>query len=507
MHTDEHGWREQLVYCLVINRTLRQEANVDSRISGAVRRWLIVLGIFIVPAYIACRPSTITDPDIWWHIRTGEWILQNHAVPRLDPFSVAASPWVAYSWAFDLLANLFFRRWHLAGLLALTIVLTLVVSAALWALVRRTQPDFVKAAALTIAALIAMSPLYAPRPWMFSIALFAVQLKLLLATRDDGNWRRLLWLPPLYAVLANIHVQFVYALMVLGLAALAPSVQAWLPGRTDASADRWRVSARSLWILVAVCAAATLINPYGWEIYRVIAHYASGRVELQYVAEMHPMSFREPSHFAVVGLLLVACYTLGRRRAGDPFLFMLLVVSCALSFRSVRDIWVVVLTSAAIVASALPGGARGDRVFFWQTAAAMLAAAGFVAIAPRQPGMRGPLDRTVAATYPVEAVRVIRERGLEGPLLNYPDWGGFLIEFLPGIPVQIDGRTNVHRADRLERSIATWNAAPGWRSDPEFLRARLVIGSPAFPLCQLLLADPHFTLAYQDEVAYVLTRR
>jgi hypothetical protein len=43
----------------------------------------VVLGmLFAAPALMCVHAACANDPDIWWHLRTGEWMLQHHAIPR-----------------------------------------------------------------------------------------------------------------------------------------------------------------------------------------------------------------------------------------------------------------------------------------------------------------------------------------------------------------------------------------------------------------------------------------
>src|SRR5207249_11491916 len=57
--------------------------------------------LYLIPASQALLP--IDDPDIWWHLRTGQWIIEHHWVPATDPFSAygMGKPWVAYGWLLD----------------------------------------------------------------------------------------------------------------------------------------------------------------------------------------------------------------------------------------------------------------------------------------------------------------------------------------------------------------------------------------------------------------------
>lgn len=46
---------------------------------------LVLAVLFAAPALMCAHAACVTDPDIWWHLRTGEWILAHHAVPQADP--------------------------------------------------------------------------------------------------------------------------------------------------------------------------------------------------------------------------------------------------------------------------------------------------------------------------------------------------------------------------------------------------------------------------------------
>jgi len=50
-----------------------------------VRRLLILVALYAIPAVAVMKP--IIDPDIWWHLQTGRWIIEHGAVPQTDPFS------------------------------------------------------------------------------------------------------------------------------------------------------------------------------------------------------------------------------------------------------------------------------------------------------------------------------------------------------------------------------------------------------------------------------------
>ncbi len=45
-----------------------------------------------LPVYVShCIRATL-DPDIYWHLRVGDWILHNHAFPHVGLFSQCTHP-------------------------------------------------------------------------------------------------------------------------------------------------------------------------------------------------------------------------------------------------------------------------------------------------------------------------------------------------------------------------------------------------------------------------------
>ncbi|HRH65740.1 MAG TPA: hypothetical protein PLU53_05550 [Bacteroidia bacterium] len=55
---------------------------------------------------VAFSIKSLREPDLWWQIRTGEWILRHGSVPMQDVFSYtrAGSLWVNIKWGFDVIA-------------------------------------------------------------------------------------------------------------------------------------------------------------------------------------------------------------------------------------------------------------------------------------------------------------------------------------------------------------------------------------------------------------------
>src|SRR5271165_3648705 len=83
---------------------------------------LAMLLLFSVAAWHeSVQLSALADSDVWWHLSTGAWILQNHTVPHTGLFSQYPDlPWIASNWLFDVLLA---AAYKLVGISALVIFL------------------------------------------------------------------------------------------------------------------------------------------------------------------------------------------------------------------------------------------------------------------------------------------------------------------------------------------------------------------------------------------------
>jgi hypothetical protein len=110
---------------------LQQHAPATAK-ADRIAQALLLAVLFAAPALMCLHAANMNDTDIWWHLRTGEWILQHHAIPHADPFSGpnAGKPWAAYSWLFELLVTGMFHRFGLVGLLAYSAGMVLAIALA-----------------------------------------------------------------------------------------------------------------------------------------------------------------------------------------------------------------------------------------------------------------------------------------------------------------------------------------------------------------------------------------
>ncbi len=470
------------------------------------RRSLLFASLYFVIVIISMTPNVATDPDIGWHLSAGQWMVEHGTVPTTDPFSLygKGKPWVAYSWLFELMVYGLVQAFGMAGLVVYTTGLALGITSALLILIRKIEQNAGIAIGLTALGIFAIAPLLqTPRPWLLTILLFIIELDILLTARRTGNYRPLLLLPFLFALWANLHIQFIYGLFAFGVFLMEPLLEQAL--RRPFSLDNIKSAFNTrLWLIAIACFAATLANPYHVHLYGTLVDIIRQTGPYTWGTELHAMSFRDPTNWIVLGVTLWAAHLLGQKVEARPFLVLMLMTGIFVSFRANRDIWFVVLTAIIIIASSRPAPSTGNR--FKIKKEQMLLAAAIIGIAVillvrKQKLTEDGLTDAVAKVYPAAAVEIIKARGYSGPLYNDFLWGGYLIRHLPHLLVSMDGRANLHGDVRIERSIKTWNGEHDWADDPELAQSRLVIADINMPLASLLRFDKRFDLVYEDKVA------
>ncbi len=476
-------------------------------------RLAMLVALYAIPILTAVRPiaDPVLDSDVWWHLRVGQWVCEHRTVPANDPFTWYGRdrPWIAYSWLFEVALYALYAWLGLAGIIVYRVALSLAVTAALHRLIARREPRFLFATLLTGVGVATISVLFDERPWLFTILFTTLTLDVVLDLRD-GRPNRLLWLLPVaYALWANLHIQFVYGLGILGLACLAPVV-ARLLHRDNVS----RLGSPAGWrllLLTNLCLLATLLNPYHIRLYGVVVEYATQPGPFRLINELKALEFRGPYDWATLALTGAGAFALGRCKRLGSFDVLLLISSAYFSFRARRDLWFVVVAALAILEAGPHEVVPKAERFRWTprrrlTWAAALAALTAVVVW-RQDLSEGRLQRIVAENFPARAADFVIQHGCAGPVYNHLDWGGYLIWRWPDLPAAIDGRTNLHGEERLQRNDDTWDGRPGWRDDPELASAGLVIGAPSLPLTALLRRDERFELKYEDAQAVVFVRR
>ena len=477
-----------------------------------IRRVAIVAMLYLLPAFWILHP-VIIDPDVWWHLQTGKWIVEHGTLPATDPFSAygEGKPWVAYSWLFEIgmygLVQLCGER----GILLYTTMGIWLIMLALHRIIGTRSSDFVVVSGLLTVSVVALSKMFTPRPWLLTILFFTITLEVVLSLREGKRSGWFWLLPAVYVVWANIHIQFIYGLGLLGLACIAPFIDRWVyRGRQHQPAMLWGSKFwKDLVGLTVLCILGTLVTPHHVKLYSVVAELSAQTGMWDYAQEMQAPAFRTVADWAMLGMFSFALVRLGWRRSWSSFEMLLMFVAAVSAFRGQRDIWCLLLASLAVLVSQRihESRERSSLVPHGGLVPVMLVVAmGVMCILWYRNVSESRIQENTANVYPIAAAAFVERHGYRGPLYNHFDWGGYLIWRLPHLKVSMDGRGNVHGDERIKQSITTWNGGSHWSEDSDLDEAGVVIAKKDMALAALLRLDPRFLVSYEDDTAVVFVR-
>ncbi|MBX3004789.1 MAG: hypothetical protein KF821_03055 [Anaerolineales bacterium] len=480
------------------------------------RRLLLVLSFLAVFA-MALRISS--DSDTWWHLRTGAQILQTGQVPQTDSYSHtrAGAAWLypSAAWLSEIQMAALFATFGFAGLNLWVAALVTLAFGFVYAAMPRGGL-FVRGALLVLAA--ASSAVYwAARPYLWSFVFSALTLWLLEAARR-GQVRRLLWLPLVMLLWANSHPGFIVGFILLGVYALALSIE-WLrtPAR-PAFAELWR---RQGWLVAAAAAGmllAVCLNPAGLRMLRYPFDTVGMDVLRSYIQEWQSPNFHEARIWPYAALfalsLLAMQYAPTRPSAYDV---LLLGVLGALSLLAGRNIALFSLAAPLVLSRYLPEGLlRAEQRLdthspptrpqaLLNSLLLLLALAALAAKAT----LTLPAEanwRALRSQLPLGAVAYLQSAPPRGAMFNSYNWGGYLLWALPGTPVFADGRTDLYGDAVLSEWLAIATAEPGWQSKLAQRQVQTVLLEPSWALSKLL-PTVGWQLLYEDEHTRLFERQ
>jgi hypothetical protein len=462
------------------------------------RLWMVVVLGAIGVMGLARTPSAI---DLAYHVKVGELMVAEHALPRTDAFAwtTAGRPWLDQNWGAQLLL---YGIWRVGGF-PLVAVVNALLSVAAWGLVaaacrRRTANLRVIAGSILIGYVAAVAT-FSARPQMFSLLLFAAELYLLEAARTRP--RVALAIPLLMVLWANLHGAFIVG---IGLLVIEVAAAAWRRDRPGVL--------RHLVVTVA-SVAALLVNPWGVRVLGYALSLPTSRLITGQVSEWGPTNVRQLPGVLIlpaIGILVVALVRApAPQRVPEQLLRMALLGG--LAFWAVRGLaWFGLALPVALCALARPHllrPAAADRGSPALNGLVLVALA--VALVAATPPVQRTLfgSRPELASAPVATADWLAASPQAGRMFNYQRWGSYL-EFRLGPRTQVgfDSRVELPPADRWDRYLAVvagrWDAErllEGWGVDHVVTSRR---ATPA--LIELLESSGRWRLAFStgDQLVY-----
>ncbi len=289
--------------------------------------------------------SKLSDNSFFWHLRTGEYIL-DHGIPHHDVFSYTApgTKWVAQSWLAEVTYAVLYRSVGGIGIRLLVGAVGAGIGILTYRLALRLVRDRIVACGLTVAALAGIYTVWSERPLLIGVLFLLVLLWVVEVPDCIVGRHPLVVIPVLMWLWANTHGTYQLGFAYLGL----HLVGRWLDG-----APPWAGRERRLLTGAAIAFAAVFVNPYGVELVTFPIDLLSRGDILSHIVEWKSPDFRQAWGVAL-GLwivVFVVALSRGRHRVTRRDL-VVTVPMLLLALWAVRNVAVAPLIGLPVVARA-----------------------------------------------------------------------------------------------------------------------------------------------------------
>ncbi|HEX6715593.1 MAG TPA: hypothetical protein VF088_00695 [Pyrinomonadaceae bacterium] len=477
----------------------------------------VELYVFACAFLIASRP--LSDPDFWWHLKTGEYIVKNFSIPRIDfySFTTPGKHWVAHEWLSEVIFYLVYSRF---GFNTLIFIFTVLTALAFWVVFRRTKAHpFIKGFAVLIGVW-SILPTAGVRPRTFTLLFAAIYLAVLHRFVREKETKAIWWLVPLMILWVNLHAGYLIGLVLIGIMIVGVVLDAWTE-REQLSAHR--SSLKTLILVFLACLVAVNLNPQGPRIFVFPFEFFLSPVQQDQVIDWLSPDFHEKDllPLALLILLPIAAFALSPKRA-RPSEVLLFLSTLYATLKSSRHMAIFALVAAPLLAEYLQQwveATRSARLFgpSRPSAAAdrrkdiifnVILLVPLVACAVKLKSViySPPTQKQVAV--PLDAVAYMKNNQITGNTITDPNvWGGYLIWEMPSNPVYIDGRIDMYGDEFVKDYINITHGQSRWQEPFEKYGVQVAILTAKSVLRSQLEESPQWQKVYQDEMAAVYRRK
>jgi hypothetical protein len=454
-------------------------------------RWLVpALALFAIAATVKFGIRAVSDPDAWWHLKTGAYVLSGGRFNGPDPWVPFSSrPFVLTQWLPEVVAQKGYQFFGLPAVAWLRCAAMLaLISALVWA--ARQAADAVPAIMAALAGLIGTGGSLSERPQLISFVLLAVAVGAWWKTA--GDLRPRWWLAPMTFLWACSHGMWGVGVLI-GLAVVAGLA---LDRRLD-----WRTALRLL-AVPALSVVAAALTPVGPRL--ILTPFEVSSNAAQFVQEWQPTDARNLFAAVTLGMIALALLPWIRGASARPWWQIALAGSAVVfTLAMLRTVPIGSIIAAPLLASSLqeqrghpraPLTRRGTSAWIGLVAAAAIVAVPIAgAMAQRPSGWPTGLHSQLAA-IPAKTV-----------VLNDFAAGGWLLWSEPQLTPVIDLRSEIYSMDYIRDYRRTEEVRPGWQRFLDRTKPRYALLRANAPLTVALREQLNWMTVGKD-ADYVLLR-
>ena len=436
-----------------------------------INRWLSTwpgIFLFTFASLAVVIPSWfLSDPGTFWHIRTGEWMIDHQQILRSDPFSQSESNWVPTQWLAEILMAYSYR---IGGFATITTFSSLLIAFWITILARRwfiagMHPILVWFLASLVLMVGAVH--FLARPLLINylgITLLSYFILDFENRRAKASW--LLWCFPLAVFWANCHGGYLGGLSILGLATLIWTAQFLI---SQGPIKDFR-NLLTLWCGNFIWLIAPCISPFGIGMYEewlkiwfkldlssyIVEHAAPNLLDVYMLGAYAAFAVvtiffflsGKGAQYLGITASIWAWFFLALKRARNAPIF---ISNAAVMFeeiwlnlvssQKIREDWIIrqpAKPSVSMIAtlSLIVAGLLISSIFGWHNVQLDL--------------KKWPLDLIEPMQH------LVRDYGPDTKIYNELNDGGFLIFYAPKWRVFQDDRCEIH-AFRDRMNDGSWN--------------------------------------------------
>jgi hypothetical protein len=478
-----------------------------------------VIFIVILAFILSGKGNLLGDADTGYHIRAGEYIIDNLNVPSHDLFSHITPPleWTAHEWLSEVILALIHRASGLTGVVVATAILIAFVHVILLRFLRASGISIIVAACIVALSAGASIIHWLARPHIFSL-LLVLFWYIILDTYQYKKKNYLYLLLPLMLLWVNLHGGFIAGFMLLGVYIIGNSLMAIF--RKEERYEK-TTKIKTLSIYFTLCLLITLVNPKGYEILLFPFKLISNTFIMDHVSEFLSPNFHTDLRFEYMLILMILVFGVSVLRL-NAIEIMLVLVFTHMSLYSARYIPLYAIILSPIlgrqidtllqefrerrlikrILSMSERTAKTDsmaRYHVWFIVTIVIL--GIMV-------STGKLDYAFdKKRLPVDAVHFIQREKITGNMFNNDEFGDYIIYAAwPEYKVFFDGRSDMYGTERMKEYFKVIRIESGWDKILKGNNINWIIFQTRSSLSSFLLERNDWKLIYSDKVANIFVR-
>lgn len=411
--------------------------NLFSGVNGSFKKFISTkTGVSLLASLLSFR--YLHDSDLWWHLRIGEYITQNFALPTQESLTIFSDlHYIYHSWLSEVILYLLYSN---GGLWIISMYYLLLFFFSYYFIFSASTKLFSSDNSHWL--ILPCVPIFASiiefRVQAISFLLLTYLYWLLIQKPAFHALSTILRFTILFIFWANLHGGFILGLLLYGYFLIAMSELSW-----------FRKSGLLLILIIATC-----INPYNWKIWQQVIHMGTNAQSMLANYDWSSILTGPAKYYGMVLLCLIIMVQYAQTARNIKLLTILSFIATLISKRYTPLLLVSLLPLVPSAFNSLINKTvllklNAQYLFPIYIASLVL----FVAViyaplnnvilastsynSPVKYAHSAGIFNSLVRAYPYEALSLMSP---DARIFNLYEWGGYISWHRPGSKIFIDGR-------------------------------------------------------------------